>query len=95
MSGYFHPVIVSVVCLNEVHEIGSVSHDKDLATFVYTLEHLLLSTHDMGRMWDEIPTLHGNDGEDNSGGGNREVLGAVRKFQLAAPASQGNRAGLR
>ena len=62
MSGYFHPVIVSVVCLNEVHEIGSVSHDKDLATFVYTLEHLLLSTHDIGTLSDDL-TLDGNNKE--------------------------------
>jgi hypothetical protein len=59
MSGYFHPIIVSVVCLNEVHEIGSVSHDKDVASFVYALEHLLLSTHDIGTLSDDL-TLDGN-----------------------------------
>ena len=94
MSGYFHPVIVSVVCLNEVHEIGSVSHDKDLATFVYTLEHLLLSTHDIGTLSDDL-TLDGN---------NKEVrldkikmyLARLRNSSLAvAQRVQGNRAGLR
>jgi hypothetical protein len=62
MSGYFHPIIVSVVCLNEVHEIGSVSHDKDIASFVYALEHLLLSMHDIGTLSDDL-TLAANSKE--------------------------------
>jgi hypothetical protein len=53
ISGYFHPIIVSLVCLNEVHEIGSASQDGDLASFVYAWEHLLLSTHGNGTLSDD------------------------------------------
>lgn len=56
MIGCFRPVVASIACLNETHELGSVAQNAQLASFVYGLEHTLFNIHGTGTL-SETPKL--------------------------------------